>query len=265
MSEINIEEGIKFFGQVIRKYVKAADFAVAENLHMKKEHSERVSARCKQLAAAINLEPDEQDFAGLAGLLHDVGRFAQFEKYKSFDDSQTEDHAALSVSMIQEADFFKAMNEYDQQVLLQSVGNHNKLTFTANDKKTALMGQILRDADKLDNWELAVSLLKRDGSFGLTGVHYNLPKIPGVTDAVIKSLAAGKCVNKKDLHSLTDFKLFLMSMVYDLNFKASFAVVSDKQLIRKLYDSLSKRDDIIDAYRVMRLFVENKLTGKERA
>lgn len=265
MSEINIEEGKKFFGEVIHKYIKASDFAVSENLHMKKEHSERVSAQCKQLATAMNLEACDQDFAELVGLLHDVGRFAQFEKYKSFDDSQTEDHAALSVSMIEDADFFKAMSQENQQILVQAICDHNKFTFATKDPKAFLLGQILRDADKLDNWELAVSLLKRDGSFSLSSIHYNLPKLPGVSDSVIKSLVAGKCVNKKDLKSLNDFKLFLMSMVYDLNFKASFAVVSDKQLIRKLYDSLSKRDDIIDAYRQMRLFIENKLTEKERA
>ena len=264
MNQTTIEEGKEFFGETAKMYIKASDFAISENLQMKKEHSLRVSANCLQLAVVLKLEKPDQEFISLIGLLHDVGRFIQFDKYKSFDDAQTEDHAVLSMSMIKEEDFFKAMDEEDQQLMIQVIEGHNKLTFSAKDKKVLQFGHILRDADKLDNWELAVSLLKRDGSFSLPGISYNLPKLPGVTDAVIKNLAASKPVLRKDLHSLTDFKLFLMSMVYDLNLKASFAWVSEKQLIKKIYDTLTKRDDVIDAYRLIRLYIENKLTEKDK-
>lgn len=245
--------------------MKASDFAVAENMHMKRDHSVRVSSICRQLAIEHKLDVTDQEYAALIGLLHDVGRFDQFGKYKSFDDSTTEDHAALGVAMITEAGFYQSLGEEDQQILVQVIENHNKFTFTAKDRRIQLFGHILRDADKLDNWELAVSMIKRDGTFELSSISYNLPRMGGISEPAIKALAAGKCVNRKDLQSLADFKLFLMSMVYDLNLKASFSILSEKQLIKKLYDSMTKRDDVIDAYRTLRLYIENKLTEKEPA
>jgi hypothetical protein len=229
---------------------------------MKRDHSLRVSANCFYLAKALGLEEPEQAFVGLIGLLHDVGRFVQFEKYGHFDDGTSEDHAALSVELISEQIFFKALDEADQLLLTEVIGGHNKFSFNSKDNRTFLFGQILRDADKMDNWELAVSMLKRDGTFNLPSINYNLPKLPAASDAVLKSLDAGKSVLKKDLQSLADFKLFLMSMVYDLNFKASFVWVTERQLIKKIYESMTKSDRVIDVYRKLRLHIENRLSEK---
>jgi hypothetical protein len=154
------------------------------------------------------------------------------------------------------------LDEADQLLLTEVIGGHNKFSFNSKDNRTFLFGQILRDADKMDNWELAVSMLKRDGTFNLPSINYNLPKLPAASDAVLKSLDAGKSVLKKDLQSLADFKLFLMSMVYDLNFKASFVWVTERQLIKKIYESMTKSDRVIDVYRKLRLHIENRLSEK---
>lgn len=262
MSHTTIDEGKEFFGELAKKYIKASDFSVSENLQMKRDHSVRVAANCIYLANALELEPDEVQTIELIGLLHDVGRFIQFEKYKHFDDSTSEDHAELSVQLISEQEFFLKMKDDDRKLITEVIGGHNKFSFSSKDKKTMLFAQILRDADKMDNWELAVSLLKRDGTFSLPSISYNLPKMGAASDAVLKSLQAEKSVLKKDLQSLADFKLFLMSMVYDLNFKASFVWVTDRQLIKKIYDTMTKGDKVIDVYRKIRLHMENRLTEK---
>ncbi|WP_163717622.1 HD domain-containing protein [Mangrovibacterium lignilyticum] len=262
MDQHTIEEGKKYFGEIAKKFIKASDFAVAENLQMKKDHSVRVAAICLHLAEALEMDAADQDLIELIGLFHDVGRFIQFEKYQHFDDSKSEDHALLSVQMISEQQFFINMDEESQKLVVEVIGGHNKFNFSSKDKRVSQFAQILRDADKMDNWELAVSLLKRDGTFTLPNISYNLPKLPAASEAVLKSLLAEKPVLKKDLQSLADFKLFLMSMVYDLNFKASFVWVTDRQLIKKIYDSMTKGDRVIDAYRKIRLHIENRLTEK---
>ncbi len=256
------DEGTLFFEQLVDKFVRASDFAVAENLHMKRDHSLRVAANCLYLAKALELEESEQAFVELIGLLHDVGRFVQFEKYQHFDDSTSEDHAALSMELISEQIFFKALDETEQVLLTEVIGGHNKISFSSKDSRTLMYGQILRDADKMDNWELVVSMLKRDGTFTLPTVSYNLPKLPAASEPVLKSIQAEKPVAKKDLQSLADFKLFLMSMVYDLNFKASFVWVTERQLIKKIYESMTKSDRVIDVYRKLRLHIENRLSEK---
>ena len=253
------EEGKQFFDAYSQKLISTADEDISENLLLKKEHSLRVAQLCASLANKLELNEQECELAGLIGLLHDLGRFTQFEKHKSFDDSKTEDHALLGIAIIKEQAFFLNLSEDEQQNIVVAIESHNKLFVNSKDKQTTTMwGQILRDADKLDIWELCVLNLKRDGSFNLSSISYNLPKAPSVSESIIKNLLTGKPVLKKDLQSVNDFKLMLIAMVYDLNYKASFHMLNEKQLISKIYDSLPKRDDVIDAYRQVRLFIENK-------
>ncbi len=263
MKKMTIEKGKAFIARVAEEHIKAADFAIGENLQMKMDHSERVAANCRYLAEALNLDDESTDLIELIGLLHDVGRFAQFRKYQHFDDSKSEDHAVLSVDLIAEQEFFQEMDETDQMLLREVIAGHNEPKYTSNDPKALQFGQILRDADKMDNWKLAVSKLQRDGTFSLPSISYNLPKMPGASDKVLKNLLAGKTVEKKDLETLADYKLFSMSLVYDLNFKASFVWVTERQLIQKLYESMTKGDRVIDAYRQIRLHIENRLSSKE--
>ena len=65
----------------------------------------------------------------------------------------------------------------------------------------------------------------------------------------------------EDLKSMNDYKLLLISMVFDINFKYTFRIMSEKQYVQKIYEILPKRDQIIDAYRGIKLFVENKFVS----
>ena len=250
-----------FFEDYTRKQLAGKDVRVADSLQLKKDHSLRVARLSLQLAQKLKLDENGCELARIIGLLHDLGRFQQFEIYKTFDDTKSEDHAALSVSVLKEQDFFTGWPEPVQQLVTQVIELHNKAVATSSDDQVSQFSKILRDADKLDIWEICVSQMKRDGSFLLPSISYGLPNTPGVSELVIKALRAGKPVLKKDLHSVNDFKLFLLAMVYDLNFKDSFQLLNEKQLTQKIYDTLLKRDDVIEVYRQIRLFVENKFVA----
>ncbi len=263
MTEEILEKGRQFFEDFSKRFIKSKDFNIADSLQLKRDHSQRVAGLSARIAEKLKLDEQECQLAEFIGLMHDLGRFPQFEKYQSFDDLKTEDHATLGVSVLKNEDFFLSLSEAEQQIVLQTIEGHNKLAISAKDKPVILFSQILRDADKLDLWELSVSYLKRDGSFSLPSISYNLPKTPGITDVVIKSAQLGKPIAKKDLQSVNDFKLFLMAMVYDLNFRVSFNILNQKQLITKIYDTLPKRDDVINFYRQIRLFIENKFVEQK--
>ncbi len=264
MEKILLVEGTQFLEDQYRQSLKGMDVVQTENLKMKYDHSLRVAANCRYLAEELELEERDAILIELMGLLHDVGRFAQFVKYGNFDDVQSEDHANLSVKILADQHLFIALDEEDQNLVREVISNHNEIEFSSSNERVQIMGNILRDADKMDNWQLVVSMIKRDGTFSLPAISYNLPKLGAASKSVIKYVLESKLVPRKELHSLADFKLFLMSMVYDLNFKASFVWVTEQQLIKKLYDSLTKGDTVIDAYRQIRLHIENRLTEKEK-
>lgn len=256
-----LEKGKLFFDDYIKKFPKAEDPYVYDNVQLKKEHSLRVAKLSAYIANKLKLDEQQCQLAEFIGLMHDIGRFSQFAKYQSFDDLKTEDHAVIGVNLLKEEAFFGEIGEADQQIIVQAIESHNKAVISSREKPVVLFSQILRDADKLDIWDTSVTYLKRDGSFGLSSISLGLPKKPGVSEIVIRSVLAGKPVLKKDLQSINDFKLFLMSMVFDLNFKVSFQWLNQKQSMSKIYDTLPKRDDVISAYRQIKLFIENKFVG----
>ncbi|MGQ8335263.1 HD domain-containing protein [Sunxiuqinia sp. A32] len=255
----SIEAGQDFFEKYIASFLKNKDQQIIESLILREKHSKHVAQISRFISEKILLDEEEQQLAELIGLWHDLGRFQQFEKYQTFNDAESENHAELGAVMIQDQEFYKNLSEFSQEVIVKAIRYHNLPALPVKeDKQVLLFSQILRDADKLDIWDICVSNLERDGSFKIPSINYNLPKTGIINEAVLKSIMQQKSVSKKDLKSLEDFKLFLISMVFDLNFKVSFRILSEKQMVKKIYDTLPKKDVVFDAYREIRLFIENK-------
>ncbi|MGQ7870749.1 HD domain-containing protein [Sunxiuqinia sp. sy24] len=248
-----------FFEKYTAGFLRHEDQEVADLLTLKREHSLRVAKLSGLVATNLMLEEEDILLAEVIGLLHDLGRFEQFEKHQSFNDQQAGDHAELGVALLKEQAFFTAFSEERQNLIAQAILNHNKESISLKeDKLVVTYSQILRDADKLDIWETCVNNLKRDGNFKYPSISLNLPATGLVNDKIIRSIQNQKQAKRKDMQSVNDFKLMLMSMIFDLNFRVSFQLLSEKQSIKQLYESMSKKDVVIDAYRELRLFIENK-------
>ena len=68
-----------------------------------------------------------------------------------------------------------------------------------------------------------------------------------------------KVVDAKDVLTLNDLKILQMSWVFDLNFKRSFKIVSERTFLKQIYETLPKKDLVIDMYRQMKIYLENHL------
>ncbi|WP_321286298.1 HD domain-containing protein [uncultured Sunxiuqinia sp.] len=255
----NIQAARNFFEKYTAVFLKQSDPKMAEVLALKREHSLQVSKISGVVATNLMLEEEDILLAEIIGLLHDVGRFEQFVQYQSFNDEQSENHAQLGVNILREQTFFKNLTEVKKNLITQVILNHNKEGISLKeDKMIVTYSQILRDADKLDIWETCVKNLNRDGSFKLDAISHGLPAAGTVSDNIVKSIKSHKPAKRKDMESVNDYKLAIMSMIFDLNFRVSFQLLNEKQLIKKLYESMSKKDVVIDAYRELRLYIENK-------
>ncbi|MHA7109573.1 HD domain-containing protein [Sunxiuqinia elliptica] len=258
----NIKAAHDFFEKYTTVLLKHPDRDIVDALTLKREHSLRVSKVSGLVATNLMLEEEDIILAELIGLLHDIGRFEQFIQYQTFDDQKSENHAELGVKVLKEQAFFNEFAEEKQQLISRAILNHNKDAISLKDDKMVMTySQILRDADKFDIWETCVNHLNRDGSFKIDAISLSLPVTGLVNEDIVKSIKNQKQARKQDLKSVNDFKLMLMSMVFDLNFRVSFQLLNEKQLIKKLYDSLPKKDTVIDAYREIRLYIENKFVS----
>ena len=220
-------------------------------------HSLRVVANSLFLANVLLQTEEEKRIATVIALFHDMGKASLISKNLEAMNIQR-DHATVSGKIIQQMEFYQDLSAEVQLVVLKSVENHNKLKLPKFDnEQQTLFARLLRDADKLDIYDSSYRFFKEKYGIQPT-MTTDLNNSIEVSDKILKSILAGKNASVEDMKSLNDYKLLLLSMAFDMNFKLTFRIMSEKQYIQKIYETLPKRDQIIDVYRNIKLFVENK-------
>ncbi len=233
-----------------------------KNFKIKKDHSLRVATISEELAKMLQLGAHDREIAWIAGLFHDIGRFSQLVEFNTFSDSKSIDHAELSVKILRENDFLKKLDCQDEELIFTAIGLHNKFEVPKKlEERNLLHVNLLRDADKLDILKVLTDFYLSRNGVANHALTWELPKGTNVSVNVGKDALAGKLVTKKDVASEIDVKIMQLSWVYDLNFRPSFEHLLRNRFLEKIYESLPKRDIIIDIYRKVKVFAENKLLG----
>lgn len=224
-------------------------------------HSIRVATHIQLISKTVLPGEDEIRLAEVIALLHDLGRASLIARGTASPMNIQRDHAVLSAQLIQKMDFYQKIPADMQAILLKSVESHNKLKLPKLDtEQQNIYSRLLRDADKLDIFEYSYRYIKEKS--GMQPIMtFDLINSPEVSEKIIKAIMSGKTAAVEDMKTMNDYKLLLISMAFDLNYKFTFRVISEKQYIQKIYETLPKRDQIIDAYRGIKLFVENKFVS----
>lgn len=224
-------------------------------------HSMRVAANAMLLAKFVLQTEEEKYIAELTALFHDAGKAKMIVQGTESPTNIQRDHAALSAKLVQEMDFYAKLPDDVQAILVKSVENHNKLKLPKFDnEQLTLFARLLRDADKLDILDSSYRYFKE--KYGVQPLmSYDLINNTEVSDKIIKTILSGKTAAVEDMKTLNDYKLLLMSMSFDINYKYTYRIMSEKQYIQKIYETLPKRDQIIDMYRSIKLYVENKFVS----
>lgn len=143
-----MENEVKLFKEFVSRY----DHSNLDIL-LKHKHSLRVMNVCKRIAKDLGLNDEEVKLASLIGLLHDLGRFDQIVEYPIYYDHLSFDHGALAVEILKDNDYLRSYintNKYDD-IIYKAIYNHNKPYIEDGlDEKELLFTKILRDADKID-------------------------------------------------------------------------------------------------------------------
>ena len=216
------------------KYAKSYDFKITE-ISYKYYHSYRVKDLMIVIAKSMNLPIYDVELAGIIGLLHDIGRFPQFERFHSFDDSNI-DHGDLGEEILRKDKALKNydIKEEDYEVVYKAIRNHNKYKIEDNlTKRELLFSKMIRDADKLDiiyavgNSEIK-SVIREDDS--------------EIRDVVSKEFFSNKQVTKLDDETDNENIVIIFSFIYDINFGVSFTILKYKKYYEKLYDRLKNKE-----------------------
>ena len=211
------------------EYVNGFDLS-DKSIKIKVPHSKRVADIAEEIGASIFNNKEIIELCYTIGLLHDVGRFPQWTKYKTFNDHKSVDHADESVEMLfGDTKLIKVfdISEKWYKYIEMAVKYHNKLKIDVtvlhdNVKNYNLdyvlmltLCKIARDADKLDIFDIFVKNKTKDIEpfSDYTGSGYT----PEIMDAFWEKKTCDFSFNK----TLLDRAIGILALPYDLNFDIS--------------------------------------------
>jgi len=231
--EININ--LKRKKKEFIKYTENYDLK-NENIERKQLHSLRVMEISKQIAQGLELSQKAIDLAILIGLLHDIARFEQYTKYKTFSDLQSIDHGDLGAEILQK-DLRKYIetNQYDE-IIIKAVKNHNKFKIEEGlSKNGELFAKIVRDADKIDIFYESVDMFWKGQE--------NQVEESIISEDVIKQFNNLSQTKRKQQETATDKVIRVITFIFDMNFKSSFQILKQEDYINKILDRYNFRDE----------------------
>ena len=223
------------------KYTEKFDFE-KEGIKRKQLHSLRVMEECKKVAKALKLNKEEIELAELIGLLHDIGRFEQYNRENEQCNEMLLDHANLGVEVLVKDDYIKKYidDKYYIPIILKAIKNHNKLKIEDDlNEEELLYAKIIRDADKLDIFYEGVE------------IYWNTKKEKeNIENSKISSKIEEQLKNEKQVKKLgnerndtVDSLLMLLSYIYDINFRETLEIIDKENYVNKILNRFDFKDE----------------------
>jgi len=222
------------------------DPIVQENMDLKAVHTRRVCEATRDIGASLDLSREDLCIAEASALLHDIGRFEQYSRYRTFSDYRSEDHAALGVKIIQAKPVLDGLEPAASDIIVRAVKYHNRAALPVGEGERCLFFlKLLRDADKLDIWRVVTEYYQNAENKRNRIIELNLPDVEVVSDLVYEALMNGKLVQMADLKTLQDFKLLQIGWIYDVNFPRTFQIVREKKYLETIRNALPRDSSCI--------------------
>ena len=240
----------------------ARDDAVDQALRMKQEHTRRVCRNARMLANKLQVSEHDAALAETMALLHDIGRFKQFAVYKTFKDTDSENHASLSVEEINAHRILAGLAPADAALVCEAISYHN--AFAVPDhltRRSRFFLKLLRDADKLDIWKVFGEYYENREAARTESVSLGLPDTPGYSREAVSAVRAGRLVRLQALENLHDFQLLQVSWVYDLNFVPTVVEMLEKGHMDRLQAALPKSREINEVFETVFRYAASVLSS----
>ena len=215
------------------------------NLQLKKDHTLRVVAEAEALARAESFQEKESFLLCCSALLHDLSRFEQFVRFRTFNDAVSLDHGEHSFELLQRQWFPDLeLPEGERRIILTAVRYHNRRTVPENlspaERKILLA---VRDADKTDIINILLEHLKNPVN---PAIVYELPDEAGLSVKVAAALLEGTTPAHADLRTGLDFLAAKLAWGSDLNYSWTCREFLRREYLQKLRHALPEKPETLD-------------------
>lgn len=231
-----------------------------KNIALKEEHTHEACKNIVLIAREQRLTKSEVMLAETVALFHDIGRFPQYEKYKTFRDSISVNHGKLGAEILEQEGFLENLSGDEQEIVINSVKFHNAFGIPALKNQRALFFlKLIRDADKLDIWRVFFEYYESSGDEKASAAALGLPDTPDYSKTVLSRIYKKQRISLTSLRALNDFRLLQLSWIYDLNFRTSFRLLLERDYIRLISAKLPRTDEVREITALLKEFASQRL------
>ena len=231
------------------------------NIVLKTAHTKNVCKEIIDIASSLGLNQGEINLATAIALFHDIGRFEQYNRYQTFADHKSENHAALGINILKENLILENIDPEARDLIIYSVLHHNGAVLPLKaPEKELFYARMIRDADKLDIFRLVIDYYQNKEGTQNVALELGLPNNNEISDFVISDIKAGEIVKIQNVKTLNDFKLLQLSWIYDINYHWTFKCIKDRNYFEELFESIPKNDKTTEIYSLACSYLENKLS-----
>ncbi len=228
-----------------------------DNIRLKEAHSFRVCREIRDIGAELGLDDTALNLAELSALFHDAGRFEQYQRFGTFLDFHSLNHAELGVKILDREALFSEINPATADILKKAILYHNRAELPEDeDQQVLFFSKLLRDADKLDIWRVVTKYYGRAGQKRNGLIELGLPDSPGVSSEACNDLEQCIIVKAAHVKNLNDFKLLQLGWIFDINFEPGFRKIKERQYLEKIYDHLPKSDAVKHVYAIVQNYLK---------
>lgn len=233
---INIQEAKEVFEKYLQKFDMEED-----KLKLKKLHTYKTMELVSYITENEKINEEDSNLALLIALLHDIGRFKQYEMIHSFNDLEIS-HAKLAVEYLFDEEHIKDFIEtrhYDN-IIKSAILHHSDYKLPEDlSSKELLHCKIIRDVDKLDNFrvkneEKIETLL--DISKEELGEIF-------MSDAIYDTVMNSQLIESKNRKTKMDMWISWIAFMFDLNFKSSYKYLYENDSVNSNINRITYTND----------------------
>lgn len=259
---MNEEQG-NFFKQWAKQHIltfQEVDPLHQQSLDLKEAHTFHVCTAIERIAAGLGLMDNDIRIASVTALFHDIGRFPQYQKYRTFRDLDSDNHAKLSIWELHRHRVLHTLNFAERQVISRAIYFHNRLRIPENlDPQSLLHCQLIRDADKVDILRVMSEHFQMAESLRNPVITLGLGAGTQVREEVYHMLLGGRIMNYGKLKTINELKVLQMSWVFDINFRPTFEILRERDNIGVIAATLPDTPLLQESLDFVNSYIEKRL------
>ncbi len=233
-----------FFDSHVKSFYSDDEF-VQQNIILKEEHTRCVCREANMICGFLGLDDEKRYLVETSALFHDIGRFTQFARYKTFNDAASENHALLGVEVLKKTKILSRLLPEEHELILKAVELHNVYKIPEGlSEEELLFVKIVRDADKLDIFRVVTDYYAERFARPNPVMENYLPESLEYSMEIIDDIMNNRNSETKYIRTANDLRLFKLTWIFDVNFPVTLKAIKDKKYVEKTVAALPDTRDI---------------------